>query len=159
MINTITSNPRTCPPEAFFCDDCWPPIPVIKHKYHAFLNNKEFRFFLIGLNSIFSPLPQSEYTSRAVSTPRVRYLRTCVYFCLLSIRCFKVVQPETRFHFQSANQIAKKGQFFFSKFKIFKKIHKNVINFINFKIYKISNFQKFYKISKFSSYFKILIFK
>jgi hypothetical protein len=35
----------------------------------ALLNNKEFRFFLIGLNSIFSTLPQSEYTSRAVSTP------------------------------------------------------------------------------------------
>ena len=92
----------------------------------------------------------SEHTSRAVSTPRVRYIRTCVYFCLLSIRCFNVVQPETRFHFQSANQIAKKGQFFFLKFKIFKKFHKNVINFINFKIYKIS---------KFSSYFNILIFK
>ena len=126
MINTITSNPRTCPPEAFFCDDCWPPITVIKHKYHAFLNNKEFRFFLIGLNSIFSPLPQSEYTSRAVSTPRVRYLRTCVYFCLLSIRCFKVVQPETRFHFQSANQIAKKGQ-------NFQKFHIKFQNFTKFK--------------------------
>jgi hypothetical protein len=55
------------------------------------LNNKEFRFFLICLNSIFSTLSQSEYTSRAVSTPRVRYIRACVYFCLLSIRCFNVV--------------------------------------------------------------------
>jgi len=41
------------------------------------LNDKEFCFFLIGLNSIFSTLPQSEYTSRAVSTPRVRYIRAC----------------------------------------------------------------------------------
>jgi hypothetical protein len=49
---------------------------------------------------IFSPL------YLRVSTPRVRYIRACVYFCLLSIRCFNVVQPETRFHFQSANQIA-----------------------------------------------------
>jgi hypothetical protein len=43
-------------------------------------------------------IPRS-HTSRAVSTPRVRYIRACVYFCLLSIRCFNVVQPETRFHF------------------------------------------------------------
>ena len=55
----------------------------------------------------------SEYTSYAVSTPRMRYIRACVYFCLLFIRCFNVVQPETRFHFQSANQITKEGQFFF----------------------------------------------
>ena len=96
------------------------------------MNNKEFRFFLIGLNNIFSTLPQSEYTSRAVSTPHVKYIRACVYFCLLSIRCFNVIQPETRFHFQLANQIAKKGQNF-QKFQIFK----------NFKFSKIS---KFYKI-------------
>ena len=128
---------------------------VIDKLYHILLNDKEFCFSLTGLNSIFSTLPQSEYTSRAVSTPRVRYNRGCVYFCLLSIRCFNVVQPETRFHFQSANQIAKKGQFFFLKFKIFKKFHKNVINFINFKFIKFQNFQKFHKISKFSSYFNI----
>jgi hypothetical protein len=34
--------------------------------YLLLLNNKEFRFFLIDLNSIFSTLPQSEYTSREV---------------------------------------------------------------------------------------------
>ena len=84
---------------------------------HYFKNNKGFRFYLIGLNSIFSTLPQSEYTSRAVSTPRVRYIRACVYFCLLSIRCFNVVQPDTRFHSQSANQIAKKVKNF-KNFKI-----------------------------------------
>ena len=95
------------------------------------LNDKEFCFSLIGLNSIFSTLSQSEYTSRAVSTPRVMYIRACVYFCLLSIRCFNVVQPETRFHFQSANQIAKKGKKF-QKFRIkFQKIS-----------YKISKFSK-----------------
>ena len=38
----------------------------------SLLNKEEFRFFLIGLNSIFSTLPQSEYTSRTVSTPRVQ---------------------------------------------------------------------------------------
>ena len=101
---------------------------------HILLNNKEFPFFLIGLNSIFSTLPQSEYTSRAVSTPRVRYIRACVYFCLLSIRCFNVVQPETRFHFQSANQIAKKGQHF-QKFQNFTKFQK--ISKISYKILKL----------------------
>jgi hypothetical protein len=64
-----------------------------------FFKNKIKFLNFCSLNSIFSTLPQSEYTSRAVSTPRVRYIRACVYFCLLSIRCFNVVQPETRFHF------------------------------------------------------------
>jgi hypothetical protein len=53
--------------------------------FSLLLNDKEFCFSLICLNSIFSTLPQSEYTSRAVSTPHVRYIRACVYFCLLSI--------------------------------------------------------------------------
>ena len=76
-------------------------------------------------NSIFSTLPQSEYTLRAVSTPCVRYIQPCVYFCLLSIRCFNVVQPETRFHFQSANQIAKiVKNFKISKFNFFFKNQK-----------------------------------
>ena len=144
---------------------CLPYIYLYAILYTCLLNDKEFCFSLIGLNSIFSTLPQSEHTSRAVSTPRVRYIRACVYFCLLSIRCFNVVQPETRFHFQSANQIATKVKTFknftkfhikfknfkkkYLKFKIFKKnsklkkIHKNLINFINFKIYKISKLTKF----------------
>jgi hypothetical protein len=42
--------------------------------YHILLNDKEFCFSLIGLNSIFSTLPQSEYTSRAVSIPRVQWV-------------------------------------------------------------------------------------
>ena len=48
------------------------------------LNDKEFCFSLIGLNSIFSTLPQSRYTSRAVSTPRVRYvgLVSIFVYCL-----------------------------------------------------------------------------
>jgi hypothetical protein len=33
---------------------------------HLLSNDKKFCFSLIGLNSIFSTLPQSEYTSRAV---------------------------------------------------------------------------------------------
>ena len=97
----------------------WKPLTVLLYdiksnlsQYSILLNNKEFRFFLIGLSSIFSTLPQSEYTSRAVSTPCVRYIRACVYFYLLSIRCFNAIQPETRFHFQSANQIAKKVDIF-----------------------------------------------
>jgi hypothetical protein len=86
----------------------------------------------IGLNSIFSTLPQSEYTSRAVSTPCMRYIRACVYFCLLSIRCFNVVQPEMRFHFQLANQIAKKIQIFHIKVQNFQKNSKFHIVFENF---------------------------
>ena len=39
-------------------------------KYHL-SNNKEFRFFLIGLNSIFPTLPQSEYTSREVYSVKI----------------------------------------------------------------------------------------
>ena len=92
---------------------------IYKYQY------KEFSFFLIGLNSIFSTLPQSEYTSRAVNTPRVRYIRACVYFCLLSIRCFNVVQPETRFTFPVGQSNCKKGQNF-QKFLNFKKF-KNFI--------------------------------
>jgi hypothetical protein len=154
-------------------------IPCDCGQYTRLLNDKEFCFSLIGLNSIFSTLPQSEYTSCAgacrsclkhhhfnahiwkapspitllidkfkleKSTWRIKirslslgYIRACVYFCLLSIQCFNVVQPETRFPFQSTNQIAKKGQFFFLEFKIFKIFHKNVINF---KIYKISKLSK-----------------
>ena len=55
----------------------------------------------------------SEYTSREV------YSSLCLFY-LLSIRCFNVVQPETRLHFQSANQIAKKGQNFTKFSKNFK---------------------------------------
>jgi hypothetical protein len=101
--------------------------------YILSLNDKEFCFSLIGLNRIFSTLPQSEYTSRAVSTPRVRYIRACVYFCLLSIRCFNVVHPETRFHFQSANQIFKKFQNYKINFCLKFKIKKKIKNFKNFK--------------------------
>jgi hypothetical protein len=41
---------------------------------HLLSNDKKFCFSLIGLNSIFSTLPQSEYTSRAVSIPRVQWV-------------------------------------------------------------------------------------
>jgi hypothetical protein len=60
-----------------------------------FVEINEILFFFEIFNSIFSTLPQSEYTSRAVSTSRVRYIRVCVYFCLLSIRCFN----ELFYHF------------------------------------------------------------
>jgi hypothetical protein len=50
----------------------------------------------------------------------------------LSIWCFNVVQPETRFHFQSANQIAKQKVKIFKKFQNFKnlqKIQKRITDF------------------------------
>ena len=53
---------------------------------------KEFCCSLIGLNSTFLVVPQCEFTSREPQG---------------SIRGFNVFQPETRFHFQSANQIAR----------------------------------------------------
>ena len=52
--------------------------------YLVLLNDKEFCFSLISLNSTFLVVPQSEFRG--------------------SIRGFNVVQSETRFHFQSANQ-------------------------------------------------------
>jgi hypothetical protein len=52
-------------------------------RYIYLLNDKEFCFSLIGLNSIFSTLPQSEYTSRAVSTSRLRYIRSCLFFFIV----------------------------------------------------------------------------
>ena len=58
------------------------------NKYQELLNGKEFCFSPIGLNSTFLVVPQSEFLRE-------------------SIRGFNVVQPETRFHFQSANQIAR----------------------------------------------------
>jgi hypothetical protein len=56
-------------------------IPDIAHfksgLYLLLLNNKEFRFFLLGLNSIFSTLSQSEYTSREV------YSGLCLYLSIV----------------------------------------------------------------------------
>ena len=46
----------------------------MSQRYSGLLNDKEFCFSLIGLNSIFSTLPQSEYTSRAVSIPRIQWV-------------------------------------------------------------------------------------
>ena len=59
-------------------------LQVTDKLYRLLLNDKEFCFFLFGLNSIFSTLPQSEYTSHAVSIPHVRYIRACVC-CLFSV--------------------------------------------------------------------------
>jgi hypothetical protein len=56
---------------------------------------------MFGLNSTFLDVPQSEFTLKG------------------SILGFNVVQPDTRFHFKSANQITKKVKFSISKnFKI-----------------------------------------
>ena len=56
-------------------------IPDIAHfksgLYLLLLNNKEFRFFLLGLNSIFSTLSQSEFTSREV------YSGLCLYLSIV----------------------------------------------------------------------------
>jgi hypothetical protein len=58
-----------------------------------------------------------------------------------SIRGFNVVQPETRFHFQSANQIAKKVQISKFSFKIskFYKSFKKFQNLNNLKGHYLPN--------------------
>ena len=98
--------------------------------YHVLLNDKEFCFSLIGLNSIFSPLPQSEYTSRAVSTPRVRYIRASIVYSVFQ-RC----PTRDKISFPVGQSNCKK------KVKIFKnfKILQNLIFFKKFS-YKISKF-------------------
>ena len=116
--------------------------------YKSLLNDKEFCFLLIGLNSIFSTLPQSEYTSRALSIPRVQWVHlawgifgpvSIFVYCLFGVSTLS----NQRRNFISSRPIKlqKKVNFFF-KFKIFKTFHINVINFVNFKIYKISKLSK-----------------
>jgi hypothetical protein len=69
---------------------------VVFDVYYNLLNNKEFRFFLIGLNRIFSTLPQSEYTLREVYSglttdqpkPRCHVSSASVnYYSLLNYDC------------------------------------------------------------------------
>ena len=128
-------------------------IPCDCGQYTRLLNDKEFCFSLIGLYSIFSTLSQSEYTLCVVSIPRVQWVHlawgifgpvSIFDYCLFGVSTLS----NQRRDFISSRPI--KLQFFFLKFKIFKKCYK---------FYKFQNFQKFHKISKFSSYFNILIFK
>ena len=78
----------------------------------------------------------SEYTSREVYSG----------LCLFSIRCFNVVQPETRFHFQKCKNFKILQKFFFESSKFY--------NFPKKKLYikifiKFQSFQKYHKISKY----------
>ena len=106
---------------------------IYKYQY------KEFSFFLIGLNSIVSTLPQSEYTSRAV------YSSLCLFLSIV----YSVFQRcPTRHEIYISSRPIKLQK----KVKIFK-------NFEITKFYKIfKNFKNSYTISKLSKNFKIIKF-
>ena len=97
--------------------------------FSLLLNDKEFCFSLICLNSIFSTLPQSEYTSLAVSIPRMQWVHlTWGIFELMSIFVYCLFGVST---------LSNQRRDFISSRPI--KLQKKV------KILKISNFfQKFH---------------
>jgi hypothetical protein len=108
------------------------------------LNDKEFCFSLIGLNSIFSTLPQSEYTSRAVSISRVQWaylawgifgLVSIFVYCLFGV---STLSNQRRDFISNRPIKLQKKVKIFKNFKIskFYKIYKNFKNFI---IYKFQN--------------------
>ena len=113
------------------------PGPYLKVNNCILLNDKEFCFLLIGLNSIFSTLPQNEYTSRAVSIPHVQwvYLACSEYtsrevysgLCLFLSIFYSVFQrcpTRDEISFLVGQSNGKKGQNFqkFQNFKIFQKL-------------------------------------
>jgi hypothetical protein len=98
----------------------------------SLLNDKEFCFFLIGLNSIFSTLPQSEYTSCEVYSglPTDQPKSRCKKGENFPIQYFK-------------NFLIINYYIFFLKVENFQKIPNDKI----FK--KFKKFQSFHSISKF----------
>ena len=137
------------------------PGPYLKVNNCILLNDKEFCFLLIGLNSIFSTLPQNEYTSRAVSIPHVQwvYLACSEYtsrevYSGLSIFVYFLFGVSTlsnqRRDFISSRPIKWKKRSKFSKiskFNFFSKKSKFSLNFKTFK--NLIRFQNFHHISKF----------
>ena len=81
--------------------------------YHILLNDKEFCFSLIGLNSIFSTLPQSEYTSRGV------YSVLCLFWSIVH-SVFQRCPSRDEISFPVGQSNCKKCQNFqkFQNFKI-----------------------------------------
>jgi hypothetical protein len=123
-------------------------FPKLTHiQYILLLNDKEFCFSLIGLNSIFSTLPRSEYTSREVYSG----LSIFVYclFGVLGYNCFiifqdylniKILKYDENFEILWNFWVLK-----FYKFWNLYKIYKNLWNFLkilNFKKKMFSNFRK-----------------
>ena len=77
----------------------------------------------------------------------MRYIRACVYFCLLSIRCFNVVQPD-EISFPVGQSNCKKGQNF-QKFQNLKNFFQK-ITFLKLQIFKkLKNEKNEKKMSKF----------
>ena len=119
------------------------------------LNDKEFCFSLIGLNSIFSTLPQSEYTSRVVSTTSREVYSGLFLFLSIVYSVFQSCPTRDEISFPIGKSNCKKVQNFkISKFKLKKKKIKMFIKCQNLQnCYKISKifiiFQNFHHISKF----------
>ena len=111
---------------------CLPYIYLYAILYTCLLNDKEFCFSLIGLNSIFSTLPQSEHTSRAVSIPRVQWVHLAWgIFGLVSIFVYCLFGVSTLSN-QRRDFISSRPIKLLKKVKIFKifKILKNFKYFI-----------------------------
>jgi hypothetical protein len=134
-------------------------------QYYSIIKWKEFCFSLIGLNSIFSTLPQSEYALRAVSIPRVQWVHLAWgIFGLVSIFVYSVFQycpTRDEISFPVGQSNCKKRSKFskISKFQKFQnlKFLQNLKK--NSKIsYKISKLSKKIQNSKFS-FFSFLMFK
>ena len=117
-------------------------------QYIFLLNDKEFCFSLIGINSIFSNLPRSEYNSREV------YSGLCLFLSIV-YSVFQRCPTRDEISFPVGQSNCKKGQNF-QKFQNFTKFQKFHIEFQNFqkkfKIIKLENIfflkvQNFQKIS------------
>jgi hypothetical protein len=116
---------------------------LISFRFVSFL----FRFalyrypFLIGLNRIFSTLPQSEYTSREV------YSGLCLFLSIVYSVFQRCPTRDQRRDFISSRPIKLQKRWKFSKISKFHKISKHFKIFIyNFKMFK--KFQN-YKINYF----------
>jgi hypothetical protein len=114
------------------------------------LNDKEFCFSLIGLSNIFSTLPQSEHTSRAVSIPRVQWVH-------LAWGIFELVSNFIYCLFGVSTLSNQRRDFISSRpIKLQEKV--NILkNFKISKFYKFQNFQTFHiKYQNFPKIFKTI---
>jgi hypothetical protein len=100
-------------------------IPCDCGQYTRLLNDEEFCFSLIGLNRIFPTLPQSEYTSCAVSIPRMQWVHlawgifepvSIFVYCLFGVSTLSNQRRD--FIFSRPIKLQKKVNFFFKVIKM-----------------------------------------
>jgi hypothetical protein len=114
--------------------------------YTCLLNYKEFRFFLIGLNSIFSTLPQIEYTLREV------YSGLCLFLSIV-YSVFQRCSTRDEISFPVGQSNWKKRSKIFKNFEILQNLQK-FQKFTNFKIQKkFKNFIRFQNVNNNCSLF------